>query len=169
MTIRFLVLWVLLVFASAAQAQQMGNAVVAQALAVKSDRVVLFYDDQNNEILRVHAVFGQVKGPKTKEGDSKTPEGDYILSPARPSREWDWFMPIDYPNAADIARAKAAGQPLQTLGKHIGMHSVGDGFMRNVRQSFNENWTLGCIAIHARDMDRVRSLMTTPIPIRIEP
>lgn len=140
-----------------------------QALADKSDRVVVFFDDQGQEILRAHAVFGQVKGPKIREGDSKTPEGDYWIAPARPSTEWEWFMPINYPNEADVARAKAAGQAVDTLGGQIGLHSVGDGFLRNVRQSFNENWTLGCIAVSMRDMARIRPLVAAPIPLRIQP
>ncbi len=160
----FPVVWVWIGLTSPAWA---GEA--AQALADKSDRVVVLFDDQGQEILRAHAVFGQVKGPKTREGDSKTPEGDYWIAPARSSTEWEWFMPIDYPNAADVARAKKMGQPVGTLGGQIGLHSVGDGFLRNVRQSFNENWTLGCIAVSARDMARIRPLVAEPIPLRIQP
>ncbi len=140
-----------------------------QALAVKSDRIVIFYDQDGQEILRASAAFGQARGQKTREGDLKTPEGDYTLYPARPSTEWDWFMPISYPNDADIARAKAAGQARHTMGGAIGLHSVGDGFMRNIRQGFGENWTWGCIAIRERDMNRVRDIVTDPIPLRIIP
>lgn len=143
--------------------------VAVQALADKSDHVVVLYDEDGQEMLRAHAAFGQVKGAKTREGDSKTPEGDYILTPARTSTEWEWFMPIDYPNEDDIARAKEIGQPVGTLGNHIGMHSVGDGFMRNVRQSFGENWTLGCIAIATHDMEKIRARVIHPIPIKIQP
>lgn len=141
----------------------------SQALADKSDQVVVFYDDQGQEIARFGAVFGQVEGPKTRQGDLKTPEGDYMLDPGRPSAEWEWFMPIDYPNAADKARARAEGRPLTSLGNHIGMHSVGDGFLRGIRQSFGENWTWGCIAVHESDMRDIRQMVTTKIPMRIQP
>jgi murein L,D-transpeptidase YafK len=141
----------------------------AQALADKSDQVVIFYDDQGREMGRFAATFGQAPGAKLREGDLKTPEGDYMLSPARPSVDWDWFMPIDYPNANDLMRARAARQSLKNMGGQIGLHSTGKKFMHRVRQGFGENWTLGCIAVADSHMTRIRSLVTRPIPIRIQP
>lgn len=141
----------------------------AQALADKSDRVVLFFDRQGQEIGRYQAAFGQVPGAKEREGDSKTPEGDYWLSPARPSDEWGWFMPISYPNERDQQMAYARGMRGKSLGGAIGLHAAGNGFMRNVRQSFGENWTLGCIAVSNESMRQILTLVVTPIPIRIQP
>ena len=140
-----------------------------QALAVKSERVIIFFDADNNEIVRYRAAFGQAKGQKMREGDSKTPEGDYWMSPPRPSNEWGWFLPISYPNNDDIARAKKEGRDTRKLGGAIGLHPVGDGFLRNVRQSFGENWTLGCIAVSERAMGTIRAMVTEPILIRITP
>lgn len=169
MFIRSLILLFFLFFVPATGLAEAPLPLAVQALADKSDRVVVFYGDSGQEIFRIHAVFGQNKGPKTREGDAKTPEGDYTLFPARASDQWEWFMPINYPNAGDIARARKEGKSPATLGNHIGMHSVGDGFLRNVRQSFGNNWTLGCIAIRSSDMDKVREIVTAPVPIRIQP
>jgi murein L,D-transpeptidase YafK len=137
-------------------------------LAVKSDRVLVLFDDQGQEIDRFPAAFGQAKGNKVVEGDLRTPEGDYFVMPARPSGNWTWFMLIDYPNKNDVARAKREGRKPTNLGGNIGIHPV-KGFLRNIRQSFGDNWTFGCIAIDESDMDVLRTLVTMPVPIRIQP
>lgn len=144
-------------------------AEAAQALADKSEKMVIFFDENAREIARYPAVFGQSAGSKTREGDKRTPEGDYTLFPARPSEEWGYFMPVDYPNEKDIMRAKKRGQPLNTLGGAVGMHATGGKFMHRVRQSFGENWTLGCIAVTDDDMNRIRRFVDRPIPLRIQP
>lgn len=141
----------------------------AQALADKSDRVVVFYDGNAREIARIPAAFGMNPGRKGREGDKRTPEGDYTLTPARPSDQWHWFMPISYPNEQDVARALNMGRDPRNLGGAIGLHASGDGFLHQVRQSFGENWTLGCIAISNDDMRQVRTIVRRPIPIRIQP
>jgi murein L,D-transpeptidase YafK len=116
-------LFFIVLTASPAHARQ-----AAQALADKSDRIVIFYDQQAREIARVPAAFGINPGRKGREGDKRTPEGDYTLAPARPSNQWHWFMPISYPNEDDIARAMNMGRNPQNLGGAIGLHAAGDGF-----------------------------------------
>jgi murein L,D-transpeptidase YafK len=149
---------------AAAQASQ-----AAQALADKSDQMVVFFDEYAREIARFPASFGQARGAKVREGDRKTPEGDYMLSPARPSDDWGWFMPIDYPGPRDVARARSQGQPPSTLGGAIGLHGTGGSFVHRVRQSFGENWTLGCIAVSDMHIEQIRAMVSGPIPIRIQP
>ncbi len=75
LALSFLGLFLLL--SAAAQASQ-----AAQALADKSDQMVVFFDEYAREIARFPASFGQARGAKVREGDRKTPEGDYMLSPA---------------------------------------------------------------------------------------
>lgn len=150
-----------------ARADNKGQAV--QALADKSDRVVVFFDANNREIARFSAVFGQIKGPKIRRGDGKTPEGDYTMHPPRPSENWGWFMPIDYPNRDDMARGKKMGIHRDDLGGQIGLHASGDGFLHNVRQNFGENWTQGCIAVTNGEMEHIRRIVTSPILLRIQP
>lgn len=141
----------------------------AQALADKSDRVVIFYNKDNQEIGRFYAAFGRRYGAKLKEGDMRTPEGDYWLYPARKSQDWGFFMPIDYPNANDLMRARRAGVALDDVGGQIGLHGTGDGFDHKVRHSFGENWTLGCIAVNNDSILAARDMVLSPIPIRIQP
>ncbi len=140
-----------------------------QALADKSDRVIIFFDAQQHEVARLHAAFGRGYGPKTREGDMRTPEGDYWLHPARLSDDWRYFMLIDYPNANDLMRARQQGRSLDKIGGHVGLHGTGDGLDHKIRQSFGENWTLGCIAVNNDGIEQARDLVKSPIPIRIQP
>ena len=78
----------------------------AQALADKSDQLIVFYDETGAPIARFQAAFGRGHGPKIREGDMRTPEGDYWLMPARVSDDWHYFLAIDYPNANDLVRAR---------------------------------------------------------------
>lgn len=164
-----LIFFACVLFFSAPAVARAADSAAVQALVDKSDRVVVFFDAQNQEIVRFHAVFGQIMGPKIQRGDGKTPEGDYTLYPPRPSENWGWFMPIDYPNNDDLARGRKMGIKPQDLGGQIGLHAAGDGFLRNVRQSFGDNWTEGCIAVSDQSMAIIRHLVTAPILIRIQP
>ena len=53
-----------------------------------------------------HAVFGRSFEPGTKlwEGDRRTPEGVYAIVEKHPSRRWDWFLTLNYPNEIDRYR-----------------------------------------------------------------
>lgn len=160
----FLLILTFIVFIPIAYAEE-----AAQALADKSDRVIIFYNKDNQEIGRFYAAFGRGYGAKLQEGDMRTPEGDYWLYPARKSDDWEFFMPIDYPNASDLMRARGAGIPLDRVGGQIGLHGTGDGFDHKLRQSFGENWTLGCIAVNNSSILAARDMVLSPIPIRIQP
>ena len=48
-------------------------------------------------------------GHKGEEGDGRTPEGEYIINRRNPNSKFHLSIGINYPNANDIANAKAAG------------------------------------------------------------
>jgi murein L,D-transpeptidase YafK len=165
-----LISWILIVLSCFVWDSAIAQARMAtQALADKSDGVVVFFDVHNQEVARFEASFGQGRGHKKREGDLKTPEGDYWLRPARPSNEWDWFMPIDYPNEKDVSRAVQEGRDPGSLGGAIGLHAAGSSVVRNIRQSFGENWTFGCIAVSNESMRQIRIMVPRPIILRIQP
>lgn len=45
-------------------------------------------------------------GAKTRQGDGKTPEGNYILDRRNPQISFHLSLFISYPDAADVARAQ---------------------------------------------------------------
>lgn len=118
-------------------------------------------------IREFHVVFGKnPKGHKMQEGDEKTPEGRYTLDYKKADSTFHRAIHISYPNAQDIAAAKARGiKP----GGQIMIHGQKNGlaWLSFVSQRFN--WTNGCIALSNEDMDIMWSLVKEGTPIEILP
>lgn len=118
-------------------------------------------------IREFHVVFGKnPKGHKMQEGDEKTPEGAYILDYKKIDSAFHRAIRISYPNAKDIAAAKARGiKP----GGQVMIHGQKNGlaWLSFISQRFN--WTNGCIALSNEDMDVVWSLVKEGTPIEILP
>lgn len=106
-------------------------------------------------------------GRKQREGDGRTPEGDYYITMKYPSR-FHRTMRLAFPNIADADDGLASGaitsaqraeivkayaqckEPPQTtaLGSLIEIHGAGGG-------PDDGDWTLGCIAL---DNDRIEQV-----------
>jgi len=99
-------------------------------------------------------------GHKDREGDGRTPEGRYVIDRRNPNSRYHLSLRISYPNADDVARARAAGaEP----GGDIMIHGLKDGERRE------GDWTLGCIAVTDEEMDEIWGLVAEGTPIVIEP
>lgn len=105
-----------------------------------------------------------------KQGDDKTPLGDFRLTRIAAKTSFHRFFGIDYPTVAHTERALRAGTighqdymailrafqeqampPQMTpLGGYIGIHGIGEGDPA-IHQKFN--WTRGCIALTNRQID----------------
>lgn len=60
-------------------------------------------------------------GPKTREGDGKTPEGIYQISSRNPNSKFYLSLRISYPNQQDISQAQANGV---SAGSDIMIHGL---------------------------------------------
>ncbi|MGX2983091.1 L,D-transpeptidase family protein [Helicobacter sp. 23-1045] len=127
-----------------------GNA-IDSLLVQKSDRVlkVLAKDSTNGEIYVAKtyhiALGGNPQGHKMQEGDSKTPEGLYLIDSKNPKSRFFLNLGISYPNSADLAEAKARGV---SAGGDIKIHGLrnGLGFLGKLSYVAGD-WTDGCIAV----------------------
>ncbi|MGX3010142.1 L,D-transpeptidase family protein [Helicobacter sp. 23-1044] len=127
-----------------------GNA-IDSLLVQKSDRVlkVLAKDSTNGEIYVAKtyhiALGGNPQGHKAQEGDSKTPEGEYLIDSKNPKSRFFLNLGISYPNSADLADAKARGV---SAGGDIKIHGLrnGLGFLGKLSYVAGD-WTDGCIAV----------------------
>jgi len=100
-------------------------------------------------------------GHKGEEGDGRTPEGEYIINRRNPNSKFHLSIGINYPNANDIANAKAAG-----------VKSGGDIFIHGQPNAFvpkGADWTAGCIAVTNKEMERVYAMVDNGTPISIYP
>ncbi|GAB4268445.1 MAG: L,D-transpeptidase family protein [Pararhodobacter sp.] len=100
-------------------------------------------------------------GHKQRRGDSRTPEGRYVIDRRNPESAFHLSIGISYPNEADRARAAEAGVD---PGGDIVIHGRGPRFRR-----IRGDWTDGCIAVTDREMERIYAMVQIGTPIEILP
>jgi len=130
----------------------------------KSDREMRLLRD--GEVIRRYQVsLGFAPdGDKEREGDGKTPEGSYTIDYRNPNSSFHLSLHISYPNAADRAEAKAAGDdPGGEIFIHGGPRNVPDALWRG------RDWTLGCVSVTDDEMTEIWSLVPDGTPIEIKP
>jgi murein L,D-transpeptidase YafK len=128
------VLLLLLCTAARAACPPTGTRVLVD---VTARRMELCRDGRADRSYRVSLGRGGLD--KRREGDGKTPLGEYPLSPGRPSREFHTFLAVGYPTAAQRAAGLSGGD--------IGIHGPKRGLRWLGRLAMLSNWTRGCIAV----------------------
>jgi len=145
----------------------------------KAERVLVLQGD-GRELFRCPVGLGGAPvGPKRRQGDGRTPEGDYRICSRNAASRFHLFLGLDYPTAADadrgyaersitaaerdaIKRAREPGgcPPWNTLlGGTVGIHGNGSSW----------DWTLGCIALNDDDIETLWGLCPVGTAVRIEP
>jgi hypothetical protein len=119
------------------------------------------------------------EGPKQREGDGRTPEGEYYVCTRNPNSRFHLFLGLSYPNAQDAEAGRRAGviteaqhrallsasaahrqPPWDTpLGGEVGLHGNGA----------SSDWTLGCLALEDEDIAALWSTLKLGDPVVIEP
>jgi murein L,D-transpeptidase YafK len=156
------------------------------AIAVsKRDRRLRAACEGGAQVEMVVALGRGAAGPKLHTGDSRTPEGQYRIGAARPSR-FHQFIPFDYPSLSDAETARAQGRlsdadyrriaaahehgespPADTaLGGFLGLHGEGERWRGDSRLL---DWTLGCIALSDADVDFIAARSAEGTPLSIVP
>lgn len=96
---------------------------------------------------------------KREEGDGRTPEGHYVIDRRNPNSKFHLSIGIDYPNARDVARARAAGVD---PGGEIFIHG-----QPNLFKPKTADWTAGCIAVSNREIEQIYAMVKNGTPISI--
>ncbi len=105
-------------------------------------------------------------GKKQFEGDRRTPEGTYTLDYIKNNSNYYKAFHISYPNAKDIANARAHGaRPGGMIMVH-GQPASGGKYQETVQRT---DWTNGCIALLNPDLDQFISMVDVGTPIVINP
>lgn len=123
-------------------------------------RLELWHHDQ---LLRDYEIgLGQNPiGHKQYEGDSRTPEGSYIIDRRNPQSAYHLSIGISYPNEEDIARAAAAGVP---PGGDIFIHGRGEWGPER-----RGDWSAGCITVSNSEIEEIYSMVRNGTPIHLYP
>lgn len=139
------------------------------------------YIIQSNVLVRDYPVgLGfHPSGDKEREGDGRTPEGDFVICQKNPASRFYKALGLNYPERKHAERAFFAGvltppefkeilvaserkatPPWNTkLGGQIFIH--GNGAQRD--------WTDGCIALYNSDMDELFTIAGTGTPVHVRP
>jgi murein L,D-transpeptidase YafK len=102
-------------------------------------------------------------GDKKVEGDGRTPEGRYYVDRRNPNSSFYLSVGINYPNARDIAEARALGRP---PGGDIFFHGAPN---KNPLKARTPDWTAGCIAITNREMREFYAMVKDGTVVDIYP
>ena len=140
----------------------------------KHHQLIVYY--KSRLFKSYHAVFGRSFEPGTKlwEGDRRTPEGVYAIIEKHPSRRWDWFLTLNYPNELDRHRyeqmrdggevPREDGHPVG-VGGRIGIHGTDEPELNRG----DINWTTGCISVDDRDVEELTRLLPKGTLVIINP
>jgi lipoprotein-anchoring transpeptidase ErfK/SrfK len=132
----------------------------------KSERRLDLY--QKGVLLRSYVVSlgPDAVGAKWREGDGKTPEGQYRIDYRKEDSSFHRALHISYPEPKDIAAARARGL---SPGGLVMIHGTKNGLSPTGRQRLPPDWTDGCIAVTDREIDEIWRLVPDGTKIVLEP
>ena len=137
-----------------------------RVIVKKSERRLYVYSE-GKQIAEFKVSLGRAPvGPKRRVGDTRTPEGHYVLDARKPNSEFYRAFHVSYPNADDIREAARLG--VET-GGDIMIHGLPNWYHGDDRFFSWGDWTNGCIAVANRDMDLLWVMVAEGTPIDILP
>ena len=118
-------------------------------------------------------------GRKLRQGDRKTPEGNYLITHKNPQSQFYLSLGISYPNLDDAALAVRSG--IITPGQHAAMaqaikqgsvpsqHTPIGGEIFIHGKGAGSDWTWGCIALDDKQMRVLYDLVRPGDKVSIRP
>ncbi|MDE2403880.1 MAG: L,D-transpeptidase family protein [Sphingomonadales bacterium] len=137
------------------------------------DRIVVHKAARTMELIagsRVVGVFrgiqlgGEPVGAKRFQGDRRTPEGHYTIDFGNPASGYRLALHISYPQADDVARARALGR---APGGAVFIHGQPNDWRGPGRVP--GDWTDGCIALGDDEIEALWRMTPDGTPIDIVP
>jgi len=104
-------------------------------------------------------------GHKEQEGDSRTPEGIYIIDARNPESRFHLSLRVSYPNGVDRRRAAARGV---SPGGDIFIHGLPNGTAA-AEPFAGRDWTDGCIAVSNGEIREIWAMVKDGTTIEIRP
>ncbi len=140
-------------------------------------RLTLYSGGERVRVFRVALGF-EPEGDKVKQGDGRTPEGDFYVCMKNERSKFYLSLGLSYPNASDAARGlrdglitraqheriesaieRGAKPPWDTaLGGEIFIHGGGTA----------SDWTWGCVALDNEHIKELFDAVPLGTPVRIE-
>ena len=138
----------------------------------KADAVLVYKSERLLMLLRAGEIIGHFPialgrnpiGPKTHEGDARTPEGRYYLDWRNADSRFYRSIHISYPAPRDLAHAHRSGAP---PGGMVMIHGLPNDPI--FAQLAWDDWTDGCIAVANDAMDAIWNAVDDGTVIVIRP
>jgi len=132
----------------------------------KAKRILTAFS--SGKVLRTYqvALGRSPAGAKEREGDNRTPEGEFVIDGRLEKSGYHRALHISYPTPSDIARAKAGGyQP----GGAIMIHGIKNGFGWLGSLHTKSDWTRGCIAVTNPEIEELWRIAPNGTRVQIKP
>lgn len=126
-------------------------------------RMVLYARGQPMRIYRI-ALGSSPKGDKTRQGDGRTPEGQFRIDRRNAQSAYHLSLGLDYPQPEDRARAARLGLD---PGGDIMIH--GQPNLLPDDAVLKGDWTAGCIAVSNAEMREIWSATDAETVVEIRP
>ncbi len=122
-------------------------------------RMHLIQEDKVVRTYRIALGFTPA-GTKIRQGDGKTPEGEFTIDRRNPNSAYHLSLGLDYPRPEDRRRAAQGGyDPGGDIFIHGQPNALPEGFM------LRGDWTAGCIAVTNAEMREIWAV--TPIGTKV--
>ena len=137
-----------------------------RVVVLKSERALRLVN--HGRVIKAYkvALGGDPIGPKTRQGDHKTPEGSYVLDFRNAHSKFYKAIHLSYPSARDRAAAREQGA---SPGGDVFLHGLPNGFGYLGAAHRLKDWTDGCIAVTNAEIDEIWGAVPDGTPIEIQP
>jgi murein L,D-transpeptidase YafK len=112
------------------------------------------------------ALGTQPIGAKDRQGDHKTPEGEYVIDAKIPNSRFHRALHISYPNATDRERARKLGV---NPGGDVEIHGLEAKYAWLGKLHRQTDWTDGCVAVTDEEIDEIWPMVSVGTPVEIRP
>jgi lipoprotein-anchoring transpeptidase ErfK/SrfK len=148
-------------------------------LVKKAERKLFLYSD--DKVVRTYRVGLGLSpvGDKVRQGDRRTPEGDFYIFTKNDKSAFYLSLGISYPNAAHAQRGLQANlitqSQYETIIQALSLHRTppqntklgGDIYIHG--NGSRSDWTWGCVALEDGDIRELFGAVTVGTPVTIKP
>jgi murein L,D-transpeptidase YafK len=152
----------------------LSNLLVWAAAPERADRFVIIKSERKMHLLKSGKQLRTFKvalgpnpvGHKEREGDGRTPEGEYRIDYRNARSQFHRSLHISYPNSRDRASARRRGV---NPGGMIMIHGLGKNFGWIGTAHTANDWTLGCIAVTNEQIEEIWAMVPDGTVVEIRP
>ena len=141
---------------------------------VKADRIIVHKKSRTMELMSGGRVLKTYKialgsepvGPKTRQGDHRTPEGIFVIDRRNAQSQFHRSLHISYPRPEDRERARQLGV---SPGGDIFIHGLPNGYGLVGAAHRLRDWTDGCIAVTDQEIEQIWRMVDDGATVEIHP